>query len=284
MFKRKRLLPALLSGLLLLPPLLYRPAAEVFAPRGAQVELLVVMYHSLVTDEDLAAPYVCPVSRVESDLAALTALGYESVTVSQLVDFSNGVGALPPRPLLITLDDGYRNNLTLLPPLLDQYDAHALIAVVGEYADIYTASGEDGSLHSCMSWEDLRQAAACDRLELVCHSYYFHHLTPRKGASRRADESEAQWRATFSADTTAIRQALEACCGVTPRCYAYPYGAVTPGADDILKELGFAMSLSCSEKRSLLSSGDPDCLFSLGRYNRDGRLSTAEFLEKLGEK
>lgn len=284
MFKRKRLLPALLLGLLLLPPLLYRPAAEVFAPRGAQVELLVVMYHSLVTDEDLAAPYVCPVSRVESDLAALTALGYESVTVSQLVDFANGVGALPPRPLLITLDDGYRNNLTLLPPLLDQYDAHALIAVVGEYADIYTASGEDGSLHSCMSWEDLRQAAACDRLELVCHSYYFHHLTPRKGASRRADESEEQWRAAFSADTAAIRQTLEACCGVTPRCYAYPYGAVTPGADDILKELGFAVSLSCAEKRSLLSSGDPDCLFSLGRYNRDGRLSTAEFLEKLGEK
>lgn len=284
MFKRKRLLPALLSGLLLLPPLLYRPAAEVFAPRGAQVELLVVMYHSLVTDEGLAAPYVCPVSRVESDLAALTALGYESVTVSQLVDFSNGVGALPPRPLLITLDDGYRNNLTLLPPLLEQYDAHALIAVVGEYADIYTASGEDGSLHSCMSWEDLRQAAACDRLELVCHSYYFHHLTPRKGASRRADESEAQWRAAFSADTTAIRQALEACCGVAPQCYAYPYGAITPGADDILKELGFSMSLSCAEKRSLLSSGDPDCLFSLGRYNRDGRLSTAEFLEKLGEK
>lgn len=284
MFNRKRLLPALLLGLLLLPPLLYRPAAEVFAPRGAQVELLVVMYHSLVTDEDLAAPYVCPVSRVESDLAALTALGYESVTVSQLVDFANGVGALPPRPLLITLDDGYRNNLTLLPPLLEQYDAHALIAVVGEYADIYTASGEDGSLHSCMSWEDLRQAAACDRLELAAHSYYFHHLTPRKGASRRADESEAQWRAAFSADTTAIRQVLEACCGVTPRCYAYPYGAVTPGADDILKELGFAVSLSCAEKRSLLSSGDPDCLFSLGRYNRDGRLSTAEFLEKLGEK
>ncbi len=283
MLKRKGLLPALLSGLLLLPLLLYRPAAEVFAPRGGQVELLVVMYHSLVTDDGLAAPYVCPISRLESDLTALAARGYESVTPAQLVAFANGVGTLPARPMLITLDDGYRNNLTLLPQVLERCDACALIAVVGEYADIYTLSGEDGSLHSCMSWDDLRQAAACDRLELACHAYYFHHLTPRKGASRRADETEAQWRAAFSADTAAIRQALEAYCGTAPLCYAYPYGAITPGADDILKELGFAMSLSCGEKRSLLSSGDPDCLFSLGRYNRDGRLSTAEFLEKLGE-
>lgn len=278
----KRGLPVLLAALLLLSPMLAPSAVQVFAPRGAQVELLVVMYHSLVTDEKQASPYVCPISRLESDLAALTARGYRSVTPDQLLAYGQGRGTLPARPLLITLDDGYRNNLTLLPAVLERYDASALLAVVGEYADIYTLSGEDGSLHSCMSWADLRQAAGTPRLELACHAYYFHHLSPRKGASRRADESEAQWRAAFSADTAAIRQALEERCGVTPQCYAYPYGAITPGADDLLRELGFSLSLSCTEQRSLLVSGDPSCLFSLGRYNRDGRLSTLAFLERLG--
>ncbi|MBQ5732442.1 MAG: hypothetical protein IIV59_04755, partial [Selenomonadaceae bacterium] len=64
----------------------------------------------------------------------------------------------------------------------------AVISVVGEYTDIYTASGEDGSPHSCMSWEDLNRAAGVERIELACHSYYFHHLTGRKGCARKGGD------------------------------------------------------------------------------------------------
>ena len=108
---------------------------QVFAPRGSSVELPVIMYHSLVTDDRAAAPYVCPISRVEGDLRWLTENGYQSVSLAQLIAFANGQGTLPPKPVLITLDDGYRNNLTLLPPLLEQYDACAVIAVVGDVGD-----------------------------------------------------------------------------------------------------------------------------------------------------
>ena len=137
--------------------------AETFSPRGTTVELAVIMYHSLVTSESGAAQYVCPIQRVETDLQWLCENNFESVSLAQLIAFADGEGALPAKPVLITLDDGYRNNLTLLPPLLERYDAHAVISVVGEYTDIYTASGEDGSPHSCMSWEDLSQAAASPR-------------------------------------------------------------------------------------------------------------------------
>lgn len=266
------LLAALLTGLV------RGRTMEVFAPPGAQRELTVIMYHSLVKNDSAAAQYVCPISRVESDLIWLRDNGYQSVSLDDLVAFADGSGTLPAKPVLLTLDDGYRNNLTLLPDLLEQYDMRAVIAAVGEYADIYTASGEDGSPHSCMSWEDLRRAAQQPRLELACHSYYFHHLESRKGTARKAGEAVSDWQAAFTADTLAIRQALEARCSVTPVCYAYPFGQITDGADEILRELGFRITLSCSERRSLLTSGDPDCLFSLGRFNRDGRLSTADFM------
>ena len=69
--------------------------------------------------------------------------------------------------------------------------------------------------------------------------------------------------------------------GAEPLCYAYPFGQITEGADELLKDLGFRVSLSCSEMRSTVISGDPNSLFSLGRYNRDGRWSTEEFMKKL---
>ena len=67
---------------------------------------------------------------------------------------------------------------------------------------------------------------------------------------------------------------------MSPLCYAYPFGQISPGADRLLSELGFRVTLSCSEKRSVLTSGDPACLFSLGRFNRDGRLTTAAFMAR----
>ena len=271
---------ALLLALCLLLPFWHGPAAETFAPPGSRAELLVLMYHSLVKDESRAAEYVCPISRVESDFAWLQEQGYESVTLDRLIAFADGTDVLPPKPVLITLDDGYRNNLTLLPPLLEQYDFHAVIAVVGEYADIYTASGEDGSLHTCMSWEDTRRAAQTPRIELACHSYYFHHLGDRRGCAKKPGEEERDWAAALTADTRALQQALEERCGVSPLCYAYPFGQISPGADRLLSELGFRVTLSCSEKRSMLTSGDPACLFSLGRFNRDGRLTTAAFMAR----
>ncbi len=256
-------------------------AAQTFAPRGTRVELPVIMYHSLVKQDNAAAQYVCPIGQVESDLRWLRENGYESVSLEELIAFADGQAALPSKPVLLTLDDGYRNNLTLLPPLLEQYDAHAVISVVGEYADIYTAWGEDGSPHTCMSWEDLVRAAGMERLELANHSYYFHHLAGRQGSAQKPGESRDSWQAAFTADTQSLQRALEETCGVTPVCYAYPFGQLTQGADDLLREMGFRVSLTCNELRSVVTSGDPDCLFSLGRFNRDGRLSTEEYMKKL---
>ena len=274
-------LPALVLLATLLSGLAREQAAPVFAPPGTQYRLPVIMYHSLVKSEDAADRYVCPIGRVESDLVWLRDNGYTSVSLGELVAFADGTGTLPPKPVLLTLDDGYRNNLTLLPALLERYDMRAVISVVGEYADIYTASGEDGSPHTCMSWADVKRAAEQERLELACHSYYFHHLESRKGAARKQGEPVAHWQAALTADTLAIQRRLEEHCGITPVCYAYPFGQISEGADTLLADLGFRVTLSCNERPSTLTAGDPDCLYSLGRFNRDGRLSTAEFMTKL---
>ena len=281
--KQKKLLLALsllaLAGCLLLP-FLWGRAVDVFAPPGSQVELPVIMYHSLVKNDAQAAEYICPISRVESDLAWLEGQGYESVTLAQLSALSQGKGTLPAKPVLITLDDGYRNNQTLLPPLLEKYNMKAVIGIVGEYTDVYTACGDDGSRHACMSWEDAANAVQSPRLELANHSYYFHHLSSRKGSAKRAGESLADWQAALTSDTMAMQNAIEEHCGMAPLAYAYPFGQITPGADSVMEKLGIHITFSCNEMRSVITSGQGG-LYSLGRFNRDGRMSTQDFMNRL---
>ena len=78
-----------------------------------------------------------------------------------------------------------------------------------------------------------------------------------------------------------MRDRLTAQCGVTPRVYVYPYGQISDGADAALRALGFEATLSCYERVTVLRRGDPDCLYSIGRYNRPAGPSSEEFFRRI---
>ena len=56
---------------------------------------------------------------------------------------------------------------------------------------------------------------------------------------------------------------------------------ISDGADEILKEMGFAMTLSCFERVTVLTS-DEGRLYSVGRFNRPSGISTEAFMRKIG--
>ena len=100
------------------------------------------------------------------------------------------------------------------------------------------------------------------------------------GCSRLPGESREHWQQIFLEDTEKMQRAMEDICGSAPYIYAYPYGSVPEGADALLRQQGFAMTFSCYERPCVLRQGDRDGLFSMGRFNRDGRLQSADFLDR----
>lgn len=284
--QRKRLLcrltPALVSLCLLLP--LLRPAVrQAFAPEEG-VTLNILMYHSIVTSEANAGLYAVTLGQLEQDLAGLKARGYHFVSPRMVLDYTDEGAPLPEKPVLLTFDDGYRSSLTLLPALLERYGAYAVVAPVGSYCDA-ALQDDDGSPHSSMRWEDMAQAAReLPRITLADHSYALHSTRPRLGCSRLPGESREHWQQIFLEDTEKMQRAMEDICGSAPYIYAYPYGSVPEGADALLRQQGFAMTFSCYERPCVLRQGDRDGLFSMGRFNRDGRLQSADFLDRWEEK
>ncbi|MDO4572946.1 MAG: polysaccharide deacetylase, partial [Clostridia bacterium] len=104
-----------------------------------------------------------------------------------------------------------------------------------------------------------------------------HAQTSRMGSGRKNGESDADYAAAFTLDAMQCQEKLLAATHIEPLAYVYPYGIIDPASPRLLKEMGFRVTLSCYEERSRITRGDPDCLFSLGRYNRPSGPDTESF-------
>ena len=195
-----------------------------------------------------------------------------------LIEYTEG-DDLPEKPVMVTLDDGYLNNLTYILPILEELDIKAVISVVGSYTVTFSETPDPNPNYAHLSYEDINAITASGHVEIQNHSYNMHSQSPRFGSKRRQGENSQSYKAFFCGDCIKLQQLLKDKCGITPTAYTYPFGAITPDTTEYLKELGFKASLSCEEKCNYITR-DPECLFLLGRYNRPSGISTREFMKK----
>ena len=68
-------------------------------------------------------------------MAYLKAEGYTSITPEQLSNHLKYGSPLPPKPVMITFDDGYRDNYTNAFPILKKYGFTASIFLISDFMD-----------------------------------------------------------------------------------------------------------------------------------------------------
>jgi len=245
-----------------------------------ETELPVIMYHSV--GGDAPSEYVVTPEQLENDLRWLRDRGYTSVTARQICSYVNGHGSLPDRPVLLTFDDGFYSCLSVLLPLLEEYDMYAVVSAVGKYTDVNAAADPHNTVYSYLTWEDIRALSESGRVELGNHTYDMHSLSPRRGCSQMTGESDEDYTVALREDISAMQYALHETAGIEPFVFAYPFGSVSPAAMPVLRECGILMTLTCHEQVNTLVRS-PDCLYGIGRFNRSGLLSTEEFMSKIEE-
>lgn len=246
-----------------------------------QIKLPILMYHSLQNDSKMQGTYVISPQDFERDLKYLKSHGYSSVTFRQLMDFTENGTPLPEKPVMITFDDGYYNNILYGSPLLEKYGYTAVISPIASCTEEYSKTGSISPVYGCAGWEELKNAVQKKTFTVENHTYDLHSVKGRKGISKLAGENYESYKKAVGEDISKAQDLIYKNLGYYPVCFTYPYGAYDDYSQQLIKDLGFSASLICTEKLNTITA-DKESLYNLGRYIVTPENSAEEILKRIG--
>jgi peptidoglycan/xylan/chitin deacetylase (PgdA/CDA1 family) len=179
----------------------------------------VLMYHRIwpgqrdgltITPEDLRAQWTF-----------LRDEGYACLTMERFLKVVRGAEKAPKRSFVLTFDDGYRNNLTYVYPLLKEFGWEATVFVI---AGTITGDYELGEgIDQKLSVDEMKQIGG----KYVCFGLHgYRHENFRETAVKDLREVMQRSIAAFEQHAIPYTKVL-----------AYPYGSRPGGADrDVLKK------------------------------------------------
>lgn len=245
--------------------------------------LPIVMYHQLTKDKKNSGKYVLTVEQFEKDLIFLKENEYKSVTLEQLIDYSNGKDNLPDRAIMITFDDGCETLYSYALPLLEKYGFTAIGFAIGALADKYSEINDHNLLYSNLTWEEIKELCSGEVIDIQSHTYNLHDNTgARSGVKKLKSETFEQYSEFLTADMVKMKEKMIEHTGSSPIAIAYPFGSYSSETKDVLIDNGIKMAFTCEEKINIIKKSESEGLFRLGRFNRPEGISSESFFEKMG--
>lgn len=248
----------------------------------SDVVVPIIMYHSLLKDTNLQNDYTVSPALFENDLKYLKKHGYNTITVSDLIEYVYHDSPLPEKCIMLTFDDGYYNNYYYAFPLLKEYECKAVISPIISMTEIFTNSDEISITYGHISVDNIKEMVESGYVEIQNHSYDMHKLKPRKGVDKKKGETFESYRSAIQNDIMKAQNYLKDNTEISPQCFVYPFGAKSDETEKIVKELGFKCTLTCTEEPNYISKSE-ESLINLGRYRRENSESTEALLNRINK-
>lgn len=209
------------------------------AYRRMAKEIPILMYHRI--DHIPGDRITLPPDKFDAQMAYLHKNGYTAITWASLRNHLTTGEQLPPKPVLLTFDDGYEDNFINALPILQRYGMKAIVFPVAGWIGQYN-DWEDypGKPHSrLMSWEQLAQWRQAG-MEIGCHTVNHPHLSSLA-------EAEIETELTDS------KRLLEDRLGMDIDLLCYPYGSLDSRVKMAAQKTGFAGAVAIFSDAPLCS-------------------------------
>lgn len=246
---------------------------------GYQATVPIIMYHVLEDTPD--SMWEITKEEFESDLKYLAQNGFTTVVMQDLIDFVHNGRPLPPKPIVLSFDDGRTPTIDIVLPLLKEHNARITMAIIGKETDHYSELESLGqSTHPHMTWDKVKEMHNTGHVEIQSHTYDLHG---KHGAKKLKGESEEAYKERVLKDLAKLEEKFITHIGHAPNSLAYPLGAISNSSDDVIKLGGYLASLSCRELNNTITVGDHQCLYGLNRFLRPPRKSSGDFFAILSD-
>lgn len=173
-----------------------------------------LMYHSL---DDSGSPISLAPARFAHQMAWLHARGYRALPLGAVVDLLRRGAPLPPRTVVLTFDDGFRNLYEAAFPLLARYGFAATIFLVADFCGATNGwPGQPAIIPRLplLDWPQIR--------EMARHGIEFGAHTATHPRLDRLPPAEAE------REIVGAKARLEMALGAPITLFAYPYGWSDP--------------------------------------------------------
>ncbi|MFG6496199.1 polysaccharide deacetylase family protein [Fictibacillus sp. UD] len=247
-----------------------------FAVDGqAARDIPVLTYHRIIDDKDIEErhyikgelnPMIVKKSDFKKQMNYLKKEGYVTLTLNELYSFLSNKMPIPEKSVVLTFDDGYKDNYVEAYPILKEYDFRAVnFLITGTTTNrVHTYTPEYVQYFSA---KELRKG--CDVFEYQSHTYSYHKKEKISGRANKTPYLLSKSKNEVAKDLkTSVFQ-----LGGEKLGFAYPYGEYSPESIEILKGAGFKMAFTTEER--LASSKDH--LFEIPRFQIFSKTTFKEF-------
>ncbi len=239
---------------------------------GPAIAVPILMYHGVVPDFDSENTQI---NRFIEQMELLKRNGYQTITINQYNQFRQGNFILPPKPVIITFDDGRKDSY---------YPTDDVLKKLGFKASIFLATikaNEKDKFY--LGWEELRRLKSSGRWEIEAHGRRSHekvianskgnvgrYLTSRIYTPGRGIESMDDFRKRIEADYQEGYNDINKNLGIKSLYYAIPLndygensGETVPEAVKINRELTKKYFTLAFVEEFVYSSSLPDEYYRL---------------------
>jgi peptidoglycan/xylan/chitin deacetylase (PgdA/CDA1 family) len=189
--------------------------------------------------------------------------GFTTLTFSELALYRKALVSFkyfPKKPLVLTFDDGYRDNLETASPLLRKYGFKAQLFLLADNkinSNVWDASGDEPA-HEIMS-QDERQKWKTSAYEIGSHGFRHQKIT-------EFSLEEAQKELTQS------KISLEDEFKIPVTSFAFTYGTTRPEGAELAQRAGYDYALN-TDTGGMLMEEEPYSIFRVNIFPNETKSS-----------
>ncbi len=218
----------------------------------------VLMYHKVSENRGKGEKLRVSSDRFERQMHYLYAHGYRTISADELINFCQGKLPLPKRVVVVSFDDGYKDNYLNALPILKRYGFSSVIFPITDYVGEGEWDGEP-----LLSWEEI------EKMRREGMRFGSHSRTHRSLLNLSDDELKAEVKGS--------KAYLEERLSEPVNFFSYPVGEFNERVKDLVISCGYRGAFSTLPGKNKVGED----IYALRRILIRGYDTWLDFLLKL---